>query len=74
MFTSRSVVVYSPDGVTVRTRDTLSTSGTYKLALQPGSYLIQIQPAGIGEGEKKPFTIKALETTIVDFDIDTGIR
>ena len=39
-----------------------------------GKYFVQISPAGIGAGEKKPAIVKSFETTVVDFDIDTGIR
>lgn len=73
-YTSRDVVIYASDGVTENKRVPLDTQGNYRIALTSGNYYAQIQPAGIGSGEKKPFTVKPLETTTVDFDIDTGIR
>lgn len=72
-YTSREAVVYGSDGK-VETRVYLDTKGDYKIALGPGNYTVQIVPAGMSEGEKKPFTVKSWETTVVNFDIDTGIR
>lgn len=74
VYTSRSVVVYTANQTTVREKVALDTNGNYTLTLPAGTYFIQIQPAGIGEGEKKKITVVAKETQTLDFDIDTGIR
>ncbi len=73
-YTSRSVIVYGSDATTIKTKGSIDFEGNYKIVLTPGDYFIQISPAGIGPGEKKPATVKAGATTTVDFDIDTGIR
>lgn len=73
-YTSREAVIYLADKVTITKRVHLDTNGNYQITLPPGSYFAQIAPAGIGQGEKKPLTIKSTKTTVVDFDIDTGIR
>lgn len=73
-FTSRSVIIYESNGTIVREKGRLDPKGNYKIAVGPGNYFIQIDPAGIGPGEKKPATVKSFQTTVVDFDIDTGIR
>ncbi len=73
-YTSREVVIYESDGATEKERVSLDTKGNYKIALGPGKYLAQIQPAGIGPGEEKSFTVISFETTTVNFDVDTGIR
>lgn len=73
-YTSRQVVVYENNGTTVKERANLDAQGNYKITLAPGNYFIQIDPAGIGPGEKKYVTVKSFETAIVNFDIDTGIR
>ncbi len=73
VYTSRSVVVYDRDGVTVLEKTPLTSKGTYDIALKAGTYWIQIEPAGIGPGEKKQVTISD-GTVTLDFDIDTGIR
>ncbi|MBP9749903.1 MAG: carboxypeptidase regulatory-like domain-containing protein [Candidatus Pacebacteria bacterium] len=73
-YLSRNVVVYKVDGTTVLERKALDAEGNYTIALQPGTYWLQVDPAGIGPGEKKKVTITNSTTSIVDFDIDTGIR
>ena len=73
-YTSRNVVVYAPDRTTVIKKASLDTQGNYTIPLTVGTYWIQIQPAGIGVGEKKKVTIVVSQTITVDFDIDTGIR
>jgi hypothetical protein len=73
-YTSREAVVYAGDGVTELKRTHLSTQGDYKVAVAPGNYFVQIQPAGIRAGDKKYVTVKSGESVTVDFDIDTGIR
>lgn len=73
-YSSREVLVYGPDGVTVKIRGKIDAKGDYKISLAPGNYFVEIYPAGIGPGEKKPVTIKPSVTSTVNFDIDTGIR
>ncbi|KKQ35409.1 MAG: hypothetical protein US50_C0015G0001, partial [Candidatus Nomurabacteria bacterium GW2011_GWB1_37_5] len=73
-YTSREVIIYENNGSTEKERVNLDQNGNYKITLGPGNYFAQIEPAGIGPGEKKPFTVTSFETTTVDFDIDTGIR
>jgi hypothetical protein len=68
------VVVYKSDGITVAQTGKIDANGNYKIPLPPGNYFVQISPAGIGPGEKKPVTIQSGQTSTVDFDIDTGIR
>ena len=74
VYTSRTVVVYGPtDSQRIKTT-ALQSDGTYSLSLAPGTYWLQIEPAGIRAGEKKIITILANETTNLNFDIDSGIR
>jgi len=73
-YSSREVIVYESNGVTVKEKGKIDAEGNYKITLGPGNYFIQIEPAGIGPGEKKPVTVKSFETTTLNFDIDTGIR
>ncbi len=74
VYTSRSIIVYGPTEDIQISQTKLTADGTFKLSLTPGTYWLQIEPAGIGPGEKKPVTIVANKTSKVDFDIDTGIR
>lgn len=73
-YSSREVVVYDSDKVSVNVKGKIDAQGNYKIPLGPGNYFVQIVPAGIGAGEKKAVTIKSWETTTLDFDIDTGMR
>ena|SRR3989338_2454671 len=73
-YSSREVIVYASDGNSIKEKGKIGAEGNYKIALAPGKYFLQIAPAGIGPGEKKPATVKSFETTVVNFDIDTGIR
>lgn len=73
-YSSREVFVYDNDGVTLNVKGKIDSEGNFKISLGPGKYFVQIVPAGIGPGEKKPVTIKSWETATLDFDIDTGMR
>ncbi len=73
-YTSREVIVYRADGVTVVARKHLLANGTYSFSLQSGNYMINVLPQGIRTEPSKPFIVRAQQTTIVDFQIDTGIR
>ena len=74
VYTSRNVVVYEVNGLTIKEKIKLDGKGNYKIAISPGTYWVQIQPAGIGPGEKKNAVVTSFKTTTIDFDIDTGIR
>src|SRR3989344_291615 len=58
-YTSREAIAYGSDAVTVKARTHLSAEGNYTLTLPPGKYFVQITPAGIGPGEKKPVTVRS---------------
>ncbi len=73
-YSSREVVIYESNGTTIREKGKIDAHGNFNIPIGPGTYLVQIVPAGIGPGEKKPATVKSFETTTVNFDIDTGIR
>ena len=73
-YSSREVIVYASDAGTIIKKGKIDAQGNYKIALSPGKYFIQINPAGIGAGEKKQAIITSEKTITVDFDIDTGIR
>ena len=73
-YTSRSVIVYATNQTDVIKKQPLDAVGNYTVSLPPGTYWLQIQPAGIRAGEKKAVTLTANQAQTVDFDVDTGIR
>lgn len=73
-YSSREVIVYASDKIRILKKGAIDANGNYKITLPSGNYWLQINPAGIGAGEKKFVTIISPETTTVDFNIDTGIR
>ena len=73
-YSSRQLVVYENDGVTIKQKSKIDAKGNYKVTLPPGNYYIQIDPAGIGPSPKQIAIVKSFETSVVDFIIDTGIR
>ena len=73
-YTSRSVVVYAADKTTELESHSLGSTGNFGFALKPGTYGLQIRPAGIGAGEIKSVTVVNGATTDIHFDIDSGIR
>jgi hypothetical protein len=74
VYTSRNIVVYGENGMNVLKKEPLDTTGHFSISLAPGKYQLQIDPAGIGAGEKKLVTVTSGKTIVTDFDIDTGIR
>lgn len=73
-YTSRQVVVYSIDMKANQGRSKISTDGSYKVTLEPGEYLVRVEPAGIGPGEFVRVKIEEDKTTVQDLQVDTGIR
>lgn len=73
-YSSRKVLVYESNSTTVKEKVNIDSKGDYKVTLTPGTYFLQVDPAGIGAGEKKKVVVVASKTSTVDFDIDTGMR
>lgn len=73
-YSSRKIVVYESDAETLNTTGKIDSEGNYKIALGPGNYFIKIEPEGFRLSKLLPLTIKSFETTVINFDIDTGIR
>jgi hypothetical protein len=81
VFSARKIIIYDSAGKkvieTVRiTQVGQSASGHYVAQLEPGTYIVDIADNGIdhADGLPKRVTVAAGQTTIVDMDIDTGIR
>ena len=72
------IAIWTPDKKTKVAQIEPDLDGTYKIELPKGTYIIDIerqQPFGVG-GNNLPatITINSGETTILNIDIDTGIR
>lgn len=76
VYAERKVVVYEEDGVTEISRLPIDSHGNFHAELPAGTYVVDINHVGIdtAAGLPKEIEIKPGETTIVDIDIDTGIR
>ena len=74
--TARSIDVSAADGKTLVANVKVSAECTYRVALAPGSYVVNIARTGIdrGTGLPKTVTIAGGQTVQLDVDIDTGIR
>lgn len=74
------VRVHVRSAATLRTitRATLDDQGRYRIELPAGSYLVRLEhQLGIVRGENEEtrrVRVEASETTVLDFEIDTGIR
>lgn len=75
--TSRGLTIYKADGKTQVTSFDLQGDCTYRVALEPGAYVVGLkQNPGIGGSKDLPKSveIESGKTTHLDIDIDTGIR
>ena len=71
------LTVFELDGTTEVARLQLRPDCTFGFALNPGSYIVRLRPAGgIQFSKDWPKTVKVErgETTRLEFSVDTGIR
>jgi hypothetical protein len=76
VFTSRGLVIYKEGSDKIFARLNFAADGTYSVLLPVGNYIVQLPAGGIEFSRDLPvsLTIKSGEKTILNFDIDTGIR
>ena len=76
IYQGREIVIYLEDGKTEFARLKLDDQGNYRAELPVGTYIVDINHAGIDISKDLPkeIEIRAGETTRLDIDIDTGIR
>jgi len=76
VYAARQVVVFNAKSGAEVLRTGIDTSGQYRVALPAGSYVVDINHAGIDTASGLPLTVevRANEETRVDIAIDTGIR
>ena len=71
------VSIWTTDGKHKISLITPSLDGYFSLEMEPGSYLVKLDKAGNGIGSSNlpvEISINSLETTVLNIDIDTGIR
>ena len=70
------LIILSQDGKKEIARVTADADGSYRLALPPGDYILDVQGRAPGRVRAKPqqFTVVSNQTVRVDMDIDTGVR
>lgn len=76
VYTSRALIISTPDGKKQIIRRAFNRDGIYQIDLSPGEYLVDIEQSGIDSASGLPalITIHSGEILILDIDIDTGIR
>jgi hypothetical protein len=75
-YAARKVLVRSADGTNLVATVSLNETGYYQVDLDPGTYVVDINRAGIDRSPDVPRTLTLApgETVTLDIDIDTGIR
>jgi hypothetical protein len=76
VYAARKVMVYDGDRIKLIRQVDLSDDGHYRVDLKPGTYVIDINHAGIDRSSEVPkqVRIEAGQIVQLDINIDTGIR
>lgn len=75
-YAERSISIFREDGAALVTNVKINSDGTYRVALPPGSYVIDIGRTGRdrARGLPKTVVIPPSQTVRLDIHIDTGMR
>ncbi len=76
VFTSRSIDILQPNGMTLVQNVPFNGDGTYQVELPPGNYIVKLSGGGMGRaaGLPKMVQLQAGQVEEMDINIDTGIR
>lgn len=76
VYAAYPIIIYSADGSAEIAILVIDSQGNYQIELPVGDYLIDRERLGPSSAAGLPasITITAGETTVLDIDIDTGIR
>jgi hypothetical protein len=76
LFAERKVVIFDASGTRQLQQIDILGDGTYRVELEVGIYVIDINRLGIDHGSGLPASVEILanQITTLDIDIDTGIR
>jgi len=74
--TSRGIVIYAADSGAEVQRSSFRADCTYRVALPPGTYRVELDRHGLDRNQALPHSVTVLsgQTTHLDIGIDTGIR
>jgi hypothetical protein len=70
------LIILSKAGQKEVARVTADKDGSYRVALPPGDYILDVQgrrPGGV-RAKPQPFIVVSNQTVHVDMDMDTGVR
>ena len=72
----RVIVIYAENGQTEVTFATIDAHGNYRVSLQAGTYVVDINRRGLDRGIDLPKKVEILsgQVTRLDVEIDTGLR
>jgi len=75
-YAMRSINIFREDGATLVANVRIKLDGTYRVALAPGSYVVDIARTGMDRARSLPKTIVITTGQIVrlNIHIDTGMR
>ena len=76
VYAARQIVIYKTNGTTEVARAEINPQGVYEVELAVGTYVVDINHSGIDSAAGLPATVEIREgdTTVLNVDIDTGIR
>lgn len=76
VYAARQIVIYKPNGKTEVARAQIDAQGNYEIDLPVGTYVVDINRIGIDSATGLPTEVDIFvdQITILDVDIDTGIR
>jgi hypothetical protein len=76
VYAARQIVIYKINGKTEVARTNIDAQGNYEIELSVGTYVVDINRIGIDSAAGLPTEVDIFENqiTILDMDIDTGIR
>jgi hypothetical protein len=75
-YAARSINVFAADGATLVSTVKIRPDGTYRVALPPGPYVVDLARSGIDRAKGLPQTVSIVsgQTVRLDVHIDTGLR
>ena len=76
VYAARKVVIYEADGGEEVIQVEIDANGTYSVTLPIGTYVVDINRAGIdsASGLPRQIELRAGESVLLDIEVDTGIR